>query len=42
MSNYPKTVKCLKCPASVVVYTEEEEIAVKKNGCGLWGCPGRK
>ena len=39
---YPKIVKCPKCPASVVVYTKEEEDAVKRNGCGLKGCPGRK
>jgi len=39
---YPKKVKCPLCPASVVVYTEEEEAAVKRNGCGVRGCPGRE
>jgi hypothetical protein len=35
-------VKCPYCPASIVVYDEEEEAAVKRDGCGLRGCPGRK
>jgi len=39
--SYPKKVKCPYCTASVVVYAEEGEAAVKENGCGLKGCPGK-
>jgi hypothetical protein len=42
LAEYPRRAECPYCPASVVVHNAAEEAAVKRDGCGLRGCPGRK